>query len=106
MTAPTSVDRREHTDIVADGWIDRFAPAAAEPYLKLMRLDRPIGTWLLLLPCWWGQAMAGRAAGTTIQAELGTAFLFAAGAIVMRGRSEEHTSELQSLMPISYAVFC
>src|SRR3546814_4345448 len=32
--------------------------------------------------------------------------LFVVGMAVERGRSEEHTSELQSLMRISYAVFC
>jgi len=33
-------------------WVDRLAPAWARPYLRLARLDRPIGSWLLLLPCW------------------------------------------------------
>lgn len=39
-------------------WVDRFAPRATRPYLRLSRADRPIGTWLLLLPCWWGLALA------------------------------------------------
>ena len=38
--------------------MDRYAPAATRPYLRLSRADRPIGTWLLLLPCWWGLALA------------------------------------------------
>lgn len=46
------------TDIPAGNWIDRYVPAAARPYLRLARLDRPIGTWLLLIPCWWGTALA------------------------------------------------
>ena len=46
----------------------------------LMRLDRPIGTWLLLLPCWWGVALDG-----TDARHLGMMALFAAGAVVMRG---------------------
>ncbi|HET8728821.1 MAG TPA: 4-hydroxybenzoate octaprenyltransferase [Alphaproteobacteria bacterium] len=84
--APSPADApRGHTDIVAGGWIDRWAPPAVEPYLKLMRLDRPIGTWLLLIPCWWGQALAERAGGTTVWGELRLALLFAVGAVVMRG---------------------
>ena len=39
-------------------WVDRFAPAPTRPYLRLSRADRPIGTWLLLLPCWWAVALA------------------------------------------------
>lgn len=38
--------------------MDRSAPPFARPYLRLSRADRPIGTWLLLLPCWWGLALA------------------------------------------------
>ncbi|SEO75088.1 4-hydroxybenzoate polyprenyltransferase [Salinihabitans flavidus] len=41
-------------DAVRDNWVDRRAPAALRPFLRLSRADRPIGTWLLLLPCWWG----------------------------------------------------
>ncbi|NNE52203.1 MAG: 4-hydroxybenzoate octaprenyltransferase [Sulfitobacter sp.] len=46
------------SDAPSDNWVDRYAPAAARPYLRLSRADRPIGTWLLLLPCWWGLALA------------------------------------------------
>lgn len=45
-------------DAPDDNWVDRYAPAFARPYLRLSRADRPIGTWLLLLPCWWGLALA------------------------------------------------
>ena len=38
--------------------MDRYAPPFTRPYLRLSRADRPIGTWLLLLPCWWGLALA------------------------------------------------
>ncbi len=41
-------------DAVRGNWVDRSAPAWTRPYLRLSRADRPIGTWLLLLPCWWG----------------------------------------------------
>ncbi|MEM9144800.1 MAG: 4-hydroxybenzoate octaprenyltransferase [Pseudomonadota bacterium] len=41
-------------DATDANWVDRFAPDWSRPYLRLSRADRPIGTWLLLLPCWWG----------------------------------------------------
>src|SRR5262245_48063052 len=44
------------TDIRAGDWVDRLMPQAVRPYIRLARLDRPIGTWLLLFPCWWGIA--------------------------------------------------
>ncbi|MGE3623102.1 MAG: 4-hydroxybenzoate octaprenyltransferase [Bdellovibrionales bacterium] len=68
------------TDICSDGWLERQLPAWARPYAQLMRLDRPIGTWLLLLPCWWGLALAAPRFP-----HIGYMFLFALGAIVMRG---------------------
>lgn len=68
------------SDMPHGGWVDRFAPAAWRPYLKLARVDRPIGTWLLLLPGWWGLALA--APGWP---EPRLLLLFAAGALVMRG---------------------
>src|SRR3546814_2907419 len=39
-------------------WVARWLPAAWQPYARLSRLDRPIGTWLLLLPGWWALALA------------------------------------------------
>ncbi|MEL7131331.1 MAG: 4-hydroxybenzoate octaprenyltransferase [Pseudomonadota bacterium] len=45
-------------DAVTGNWVDTLAPAWTRPYLRLSRADRPIGTWLLLLPCWWGLALA------------------------------------------------
>lgn len=68
------------SDIPKGGWIDRRIPAAVRPYLRLSRLDRPIGTWLLLFPCWWGIALA--APGWPSPALF---LLFGAGAVVMRG---------------------
>ena len=46
-----------HTDIRAGGWVGRL-PAPWRPYALLMRLDRPIGAWLLVLPGLWGIALA------------------------------------------------
>jgi 4-hydroxybenzoate polyprenyltransferase len=50
-------------DAKADNWVDRAAPAALRPWLKLGRFDRPAGTWLLMLPGWQGAAMAAAQAG-------------------------------------------
>ena len=69
-----------HTDIPADSWLDPHLPPMLRPYARLMRLDQPIGTWLLLLPCWWGVALAGGALP-----DFWLMFLFAIGAVVMRG---------------------
>jgi 4-hydroxybenzoate polyprenyltransferase len=52
----------ETTGRVADAtgnWVDSLAPASCRPYLRLARLDRPIGSWLLLMPCWWSVGLAG-----------------------------------------------
>ncbi len=46
------------SDAVKGNWVDTHAPAWTRPYLRLSRADRPIGTWLLLLPCWWGLALS------------------------------------------------
>jgi 4-hydroxybenzoate polyprenyltransferase len=68
------------TDIHVGDWVDRLLPRWAEPYARLARLDRPIGTWLLLFPGWWGIALAGpRWPDPPLM------LLFAIGAIVMRG---------------------
>lgn len=45
-------------DAPPDNWVDRYAPPATRPWLRLSRADRPIGTWLLLIPCFWGLALA------------------------------------------------
>jgi 4-hydroxybenzoate polyprenyltransferase len=65
-------------------WVDTSAPAWARPYLRLTRLDRPIGWWLLLLPCWWSSALAAVANGAW-GPDPWHIFLLLVGAIVMRG---------------------
>ena len=45
-------------DAAPTNWVDRFAPAALRPWLKLGRFDRPTGIWLLMLPGWQGVALA------------------------------------------------
>ena len=46
------------SDASDSNWVDSFCPMWSKPFLKLSRFDRPIGTWLLLLPCWWGSSLA------------------------------------------------
>ncbi|WP_417603994.1 4-hydroxybenzoate octaprenyltransferase [Primorskyibacter flagellatus] len=73
------------SDAVRGNWVDRLAPKPARPYFRLSRLDRPIGTWLLLLPCWWGLLLAMLSDGQTRWEDL---WIFAGcgiGAILMRG---------------------
>jgi 4-hydroxybenzoate polyprenyltransferase len=65
-------------------WVDTRAPSWSRPYLRLSRLDRPIGSWLLLMPCWWSAALAAGIAGDIRQLPV-TLALFFAGAFVMRG---------------------
>jgi 4-hydroxybenzoate polyprenyltransferase len=71
-------------DAPSGNWVDRWAPAAARPYLRLARFDRPIGAWLLLFPCWWSQALAERSLGHA-HPDLHLLALFFVGAFVMRG---------------------
>ena len=69
----------EFTDIRDDHWLLRRAPAAWRPYLRLARIDRSIGTLLLLWPCWWSLAMAAEGWPDPL-----LLFLFALGALIMR----------------------
>src|SRR5438552_11158315 len=65
-------------------WVDSIAPLWARPYLRLARLDRPIGSWLLLMPCWWSAGLAAIASGARFPDPWHVA-LFFIGAFVMRG---------------------
>lgn len=58
------------------------APKSIKPYLHLIRLDKPIGTWLLYLPCTWSIALAA-APGAFPDVHL--LALFGIGALCMRG---------------------
>ena len=71
------------SDIRAAHWTLRLSPAWLQPYLRLARMDRPIGTWLLLFPCWWSLALAASVTGNLPPLDL--LLLFALGALVMRG---------------------
>jgi 4-hydroxybenzoate polyprenyltransferase len=70
-------------DAAPDNWVDRFAPDALRPWLKLARFDRPAGTWLLMLPGWQGVALACAGEGRWPDPLLILAI--AVGALLMRG---------------------
>ncbi|HJZ33232.1 MAG TPA: 4-hydroxybenzoate octaprenyltransferase [Hyphomicrobiaceae bacterium] len=64
-------------------WVERLAPERWRPYLQLARFDRPIGAWLLLFPCWWGQTLAEGALGRAYP-DGKSLLLFLIGAFIMR----------------------
>lgn len=79
-------------DAARDNWVDCYAPRSSRPYLRLARVDRPIGSWLLVFPCWWSlslglieKAHAGGLTNTELWTGGWYAVLFAIGAFVMRG---------------------
>lgn len=91
MTESEGTPEREVPDVagqVADAapsnWVDTRAPHWTRPYLRLSRADRPIGTWLLLLPCWWGVLLAALSAGPRLF-DLWIMLGCAIGAFLMRG---------------------
>lgn len=84
QTEPLPSTAAPVADAVPDNWVDRYAPEAWRPYLRLMRLDRPIGTWLLLFPCWWSLGLA-EVDQNRPYPSLWFLLLFAIGAVVMRG---------------------
>jgi 4-hydroxybenzoate polyprenyltransferase len=71
-------------DAIRGHWVDRHAPARLRPYLRLARIERPIGWWLLLLPGWWSAALAAIAQGRPYPDPLHCG-LFLVGAVAMRG---------------------
>lgn len=86
MTQPdgTPEAQGQVADAVRGNWVDTLAPEFARPYLRLSRADRPIGTWLLLLPCWWGVALAANADSWRMW-DIWIILGCAAGAWLMRG---------------------
>ena len=68
------------SDIPKGNWVERLLPARLRPYARMARFDRPIGTWLLLFPCWWSLSLAAEG-----WPNLYLILLFGLGALVMRG---------------------
>jgi 4-hydroxybenzoate polyprenyltransferase len=80
----TSAEQIQVADAVRGHWLMRTLPETLIPYAQLARLDRPIGWWLLLLPCLWGLTLARIAGGGGVPSPW-FALLFLIGAIAMRG---------------------
>lgn len=74
-------------DAIPDSWVDR-APAGLQPYLRLMRADRPVGVWLLFIPCLWGLALGALTVPDPQEVEAPILFYYATlmgiGAYAMR----------------------
>jgi 4-hydroxybenzoate polyprenyltransferase len=76
--APTQV-----ADAPRLGWLERHSPVSWRPFLRLGRFDRPIGTWLLLFPCWWSQTLAELGTGKPYP-RIDYLLYFAVGALATR----------------------
>ncbi|WP_347266974.1 4-hydroxybenzoate octaprenyltransferase [Paracoccus sp. (in: a-proteobacteria)] len=81
---PAPEAHRIVADAPPDNWVDRHAPPGWRPWLRLSRADRPIGTWLLLLPCWWGVGLA-MIAHQPGWRDLWIVLACALGSVLMRG---------------------
>jgi 4-hydroxybenzoate polyprenyltransferase len=84
---PADTNTPAQTEALPDARVDhpiwRWAPPGLRPYIQLARLDRPIGWWLLLLPCWWSSALATSSLGHAPDAR--HLILLMIGAVAMRG---------------------
>lgn len=76
---------RSVADAVRGNWVDSRAPAWARPYLRLSRADRPVGTWLLYIPCLWGLFLSAAQSGSLGCQGLWIGLSAGAGAWLMRG---------------------
>ena len=74
-----TINRPDLSDIHLDGWVDRRLPSAWRPYAKLARLDRPVGIWLTLFPCWAALIQASHGFPDIRQLAI-----FSLGALLMR----------------------
>lgn len=84
-TRHTPEPKGQVSDAVRGNWVDHTAPEWTRPYLRLSRADRPIGTWLLLLPCWWGLFLSAAQQGRFGWEGLWIMVGCGAGAWLMRG---------------------
>jgi 4-hydroxybenzoate polyprenyltransferase len=85
MRKPAPTPDGQVSDAVTDNWVDVYAPRWSRPYLRLSRADRPIGTWLLLIPCWWGLSLSMLNSQSASLHDLWIAVGCAIGAWLMRG---------------------
>ena len=81
---PSGLEPHRVADAPRWNLVDSLAPDSWKPWLRLARYDRPIGSWLLMWPCWWSAALAAHASGRTDEL-FWHLILFYVGAFVMRG---------------------
>ena len=72
-------------DATTGNWVDNLAPIKLRPYLRLSRADRPIGTWVLLIPCWWGLLVGILEDEQVVFNDFWLLFSCSIGAFLMRG---------------------
>ncbi|XP_062107792.1 4-hydroxybenzoate polyprenyltransferase, mitochondrial [Humulus lupulus] len=81
-TAKSNENRSRDAKVVDVSWIDLYLPTQIRPYVRLARLDKPIGTWLLAWPCMWS---IGLAANPGNLPDIKMMTLFGCGALLLRG---------------------
>jgi 4-hydroxybenzoate polyprenyltransferase len=81
---PNTLNAPTVPDAPPDNWVHRYAPSWFRPYARLARFDRPIGSWLLVFPCWWSLSLAEHANGA-VYPYIWFVILFWIGATAMRG---------------------
>jgi hypothetical protein len=74
--------QQHHNEPTIASLVD-YLPLGMQPYGRLVRLDRPWGSMLLLWPCFWSTALAAQPLGSLPDIKL--LGLFATGSFVMRG---------------------
>ena len=84
MMRPNRKEYTMHTDINLAHFLFRKTPSSWHPYIKLARLDRPIGIWLLLLPGWWAIVLASEGFAHMSVLAWRNMALFALGSVLMR----------------------
>lgn len=77
--AMNALNRPDLSDIHPGDWVDRRLPPAWRPFTRLARLDRPVGIWLTLLPCWAALVQASHGFP-----DLRRLIIFSLGALFMR----------------------
>ena len=73
-------------DAQSNNWVDLYVPKGIRPFFKLSRLDRPRGSWLLIIPCWWGVFLSTNVVPNLLHGN--TLYLLIAcyiGGLLMRG---------------------
>ena len=84
MTEPAQMPDGTVADSTGN-WVDTWAPSVTRPFLRLSRADRPIGTWLLFVPCLWGLALASLSTDRFGTHDIWTIIGCGIGAFLMRG---------------------